>query len=92
MLRDHGLTPVQYSLASGDPDETFTKAVLVPWVVGSARPGSIVVMHINGNGHHTAEALPEVVAQLRAKGYELVTVSELMRSGEKPPPTATPSP
>ena len=44
-----------------------------------AKNGSIVVMHINGNGRHTAEALPRIVKRLRKRGFELVTVSEMLR-------------
>ncbi|HUI65038.1 MAG TPA: polysaccharide deacetylase family protein [Bacteroidota bacterium] len=74
-----GLTTVEYDLASGDPDPKITRDALVRYVVSRARPGSIIVMHINGRGWHTAEALPEIIARLRDKGYTFVTVSELIR-------------
>jgi peptidoglycan/xylan/chitin deacetylase (PgdA/CDA1 family) len=35
-------------------------------------------MHINKGGKHTAEALPEIIQLLKNKGYELVTVSQLL--------------
>jgi peptidoglycan/xylan/chitin deacetylase (PgdA/CDA1 family) len=72
-----GLTTVEYDLPSGDPDPRATKDALVRWVLREARPGSIVVMHVNHRRFHTAEALPEIVAGLRARGLELVKVSEL---------------
>jgi peptidoglycan-N-acetylglucosamine deacetylase len=72
-----GLTTVEYDLPSGDPDARATKDALVRWVLREARPGSIVVMHVNHRRFHTAEALPEIVAGLRARGFELVKVSEL---------------
>ncbi len=75
-----GLTTVEYDLASGDPDAHATKESLVSWVLREARPGSIVVMHINHRRFPTAEALPEIVAGLRLRGFELVTVGELLRS------------
>jgi peptidoglycan/xylan/chitin deacetylase (PgdA/CDA1 family) len=75
-----GLRTVEYDLPSGDPDAHATKAALVRWVLREARPGSIVVMHINHPRFHTAEALPEIVDGLRARGFELVTVGELLRS------------
>jgi peptidoglycan/xylan/chitin deacetylase (PgdA/CDA1 family) len=37
-------------------------------------------MHINHRRFHTAEALPDIIARLRARGFELVTVGELIRS------------
>jgi peptidoglycan/xylan/chitin deacetylase (PgdA/CDA1 family) len=72
-----GLRTIEYDLASGDPDVHFTREVLTKYVTESARPGSIVVMHINTRGWHTAEALPDIVSGLRARGLELVTVGEL---------------
>ena len=38
--------------------------------------GSIVLMH-NG-AKYTAEALPKIIEGLRAKGYELVPISQLI--------------
>ncbi|HEY6003521.1 MAG TPA: hypothetical protein VIV57_11655 [Anaeromyxobacter sp.] len=78
---------MEYDLPSGDPDAHATKDALVRWVLREARPGSIVVMHVNHPRFHTAEALPEIVDGLRARGFELVTVGELLRP-ERPPPEA----
>ncbi len=78
-----GLTTVEYSLASGDPDPHFTKDVLINYVTKMARNGSIIVMHINRRGWHTAEALPEIIARLRARGFTFVTVNDLFRGEEK---------
>lgn len=51
-------------------------------IVGSARPGDIILMH--EMGVHSLEALPMVLQRLRAKGYSFVTVSELLASGNLP--------
>jgi peptidoglycan-N-acetylglucosamine deacetylase len=40
------------------------------------------VLHANGRGWHTAEALPGVIADLRARGFEFATVSEMLAKGE----------
>jgi peptidoglycan-N-acetylglucosamine deacetylase len=74
-----GMRTVMFDLASGDPGRHVTKDALVHWVLRQARPGSIVVMHINHLRFHTAEALPEIVAGLRARGFSFVTVSQLER-------------
>lgn len=60
--------------ADGGPtaDDIVTK------VVGRAQGGSIVLMHLGG--FNTLDALPELVAGLRAKGLEPVTLSELLGS------------
>ncbi len=76
--RAEGLTLVGGDVASGDPDPSFRKARLTRWVLAQARPGSIVIMHINGHGWHTAEALPGIIDGLRKKGFTFVTVGELL--------------
>ena len=73
-----GLTTVEYDLASGDPDIHATRQKLVEYVTEKARDGSIIVMHINRRGWHTAEALPQIITELRKRGFKLVTVSELI--------------
>lgn len=82
---DLGLRTVEYDLPSGDPDARVSTRSLVSWVLRQARPGSIVVMHINHPRFHTAEALPEIIATLRARGFELVTVGDLLRSARTLP-------
>ena len=52
---------------------------MVRSVTTGARNGSIVVMHMNGRGWKTAEALPGIITELRRKGFNLVTVGEMMR-------------
>jgi len=75
-----GFTTVQFDLASGDPDPGASKERLVRCVTAGARNGSIVVMHMNGRGRHTAEALPSIIDELHRKGFALVTVGDLIRS------------
>jgi peptidoglycan-N-acetylglucosamine deacetylase len=74
-----GLSTVMYDLASGDPDSTISRERLIRYVVSHTQKGSIIVMHVNGRGWHTAEALPEIIQSLRKKGFVFVTVSDLLR-------------
>ncbi len=46
-------------------------------VFGNAHNGAIVLLHMAAP--HTAEALPAIVDGLRARGYELVTVTDLLK-------------
>ncbi len=85
-----GMIAIQYDLASGDPDPHISSKRLLEYVSGQARNGSIVVMHMNGRGWKTAEALPRMVVRLRKKGYKLVTVSELLGRSPAPPVSAAP--
>jgi len=49
-------------------------------VVDNTQNGSIIVLHMNGapTAPKTAEALPEIIRQLKAKGFEFVKVNELL--------------
>lgn len=77
-----GMTTIQYDLASGDPDASISEQRLIERVTREARNGSIIVMHVNRRGWHTAEALPEIVRRLRERGFSFVTVSELLTAPE----------
>ena len=70
---------MQYDLPSGDPDTNATKEKLIEYVSTMTKNGSVIVMHMNGRGWHTAEALPEIIDRLRKRGFIFVTVSELMK-------------
>jgi peptidoglycan/xylan/chitin deacetylase (PgdA/CDA1 family) len=88
LAAEKGLRTVQFDLPSGDADKKASKKKLIEYVSTVAKPGSIVVMHMNRRGWHTAEALPDIVAKLRKRGFEFVTVSELL--GLPPAPVAPP--
>src|SRR5256885_1576200 len=79
IARSIGLRTVEYDLPSGDPGAPTNK--LVEWVLEKAQPGSIVVMHLNHVRFHTADALPEIIAGLRARGFTFVKVSDLAGGG-----------
>jgi peptidoglycan/xylan/chitin deacetylase (PgdA/CDA1 family) len=82
LAKSAGLTTIQYDIASGDPDPGLSPQRIVRAVVRDAKGGSIIVFHMNRHGVHTAEILPEVIQQLRQKGFVLVTVGEMLQ--EKP--------
>jgi peptidoglycan/xylan/chitin deacetylase (PgdA/CDA1 family) len=68
LAADTGLVTVQYDIASGDADPNISRRSLVRWVLSKAQAGSIVVFHMNRNGVHTAEALPDIIYELRKRG------------------------
>jgi peptidoglycan-N-acetylglucosamine deacetylase len=76
-----GLPAVQWSIVTGDADPRQTATKIARAVLDQARPGAIIVAHANGHGHGTAAALPLFIPELQKRGYELVTVSELLASG-----------
>jgi len=79
-VNDTGHLAIQWDVDSGDPALIGAKGMAQD-MLRQIRPGSIVLMHANGRGKHTAEALKLLVPALRAKGYRFVTVSELLAAG-----------
>jgi len=74
----HGLYTIQWDVETGDPDPNIDAARLNWAVRERVQNGSIIIMHANGRGWHTAEALPEMIEYLQNEGYTLVTVSQLL--------------
>ena len=84
VIAEHGLYTIQWDSVTGDPDPTFDAETILAEVQRTARKGSIIVMHANGRGWHTAEALPAMIEYLQGKGLTLVTVSQLIGLEPKP--------
>lgn len=52
---------------------------LTAYVLEHAKPGQIILLHpMFSSGARTREALPDIINGLRDKGYQLVTLSELL--------------
>jgi peptidoglycan/xylan/chitin deacetylase (PgdA/CDA1 family) len=76
-------TVVQYDDVGGDPFSQDAAGITAR-VLRQAHDGAIVVLHITkANAPRTADALPGVIDGLQARGYRLVTMSDLLA------PTAT---
>lgn len=80
-----GLYTIQWDVVIADPVPDNTADNILKLVQERTQNGSIVVMHANGRGWHTAEALPLIVAYLRGEGYCLVTVSQMVGLEPAPP-------
>jgi peptidoglycan-N-acetylglucosamine deacetylase len=80
-VNNASLLAIQWDLSTGDPTPA-QQAPAIAEAMLRAKPGSIIIAHANGRGHHTAEALPLAIPQLKAKGFEFVTISELLAAGE----------
>jgi peptidoglycan/xylan/chitin deacetylase (PgdA/CDA1 family) len=66
-------------------------AVIVRRVLAGAQPGAIVLMHdAGGDRSQTIAALPTIIEELRARGFRLVTVPQLLR--DDPPLRGQPLP
>ncbi|AZK46060.1 polysaccharide deacetylase family sporulation protein PdaB [Paenibacillus lentus] len=64
-----------------DSQDWMNKGVenIVNRVVSKAHPGDIVLLHASDSVKQTHEALPIIIDELRKKGYEFVTVSDLLQ-------------
>jgi peptidoglycan-N-acetylglucosamine deacetylase len=80
-VSDAGLMAIQWDVATGDPSPHQSARAIANAMIRNSWPGSIVILHANGRGYHTAEALPMAIPALKAKGFEFVTVSELIAAG-----------
>lgn len=81
-------TVVEYDIVGGD---AFTNDphIIITNVLRHAHDGAIVVLHITqANAPRTADALPTIITGLRARGYQLVRLSELLTPQ---PPVSTPA-
>ncbi len=82
-----GRTLAMWEVDSGDYDPTHSVADLVQGVLQRVQPGSIVLFHDGSFKTHqprdrTVAALGEIIPTLQARGYRLVTLGELLRSGK----------
>ncbi|MEW9702602.1 polysaccharide deacetylase family sporulation protein PdaB [Paenibacillus sp. SI8] len=72
-----------YSVVQWDTDSLDWMNIgvdkIIDRVVSRAHPGDIVLMHASDSCQQTHEALPVIIDQLRAKGYEFVTVGKLLQ-------------
>ena len=67
------LEPDSLEGISGDP------TAMTQYVMDNVRPGSIILLHPWATGNTaTRRALPAILAGLRDRGYQVVTVSELL--------------
>lgn len=76
---EQGMAVILWNIHSGDTNGD-SSARITRTVLGSARPGAIVLMH--ETAPNTVAAMPAIVAGLNRRGYRMVTVSELLGSGQ----------
>lgn len=77
-----GYPVIQWDVEGERDEEVHSPATIARTDLARIRPGSIVLMHANAVPEKTFEVLARVLKGLRTRGYELVTVSELLRMGK----------
>ncbi len=77
---DLGYRPIIWTLDSGDWTRTATADSVYARVMTRTGNGYIVVLHFDSptTVHSTAVALPRIIDELRAAGYRLVNITELV--------------
>jgi len=75
VAQELGYYTIQGSIDSLDWKDVSAQFI-VDRILSQAGPGEIVLMH--NNGKHTAEALAHFLPELKARGYEIVPISELI--------------
>jgi len=75
-----GYTVIGGDVHGGDGFEK-SPTKIISSVTGHVHSGSIVILHMHGgpNAPETANALQEIIRQLRSKGYTFVKVSDLLK-------------
>jgi peptidoglycan-N-acetylglucosamine deacetylase len=78
VLRRHRMLAVLWTVDTEDFTRPGTRAI-VQRAVDGARNGAIILMHDGGGDRsQTLAALPAIVHRLRARGYQLVTVPQML--------------
>lgn len=82
ILADLGFYTIKWSVDTRDWAGT-TSNVIIQNVNGNVKPGGIVLQHSaggkGGNLDNTIKALPIIIKDLKAKGYQFVTVPEMLQ-------------
>lgn len=76
IAKEVGLQTIMWSLNSNDAVFDSKPAHIKETVLKNLANGSIIVMHTKRNS--TIEALPEIIKAAKEKGYEFVTIDELI--------------
>lgn len=84
IVAEEGYLTIYWSVDSWDSvKKDITPQTITERVMSRIRPGAIVLMHCGSEA--TAQALPQLLNALDSQGYQVVTVTELLRAAEADP-------
>lgn len=84
LLRKYRMLMIMWTVDTSDYRQPGVSAI-VHSAVSGARPGAIILMHdAGGIRSETVESLPIIIKDLRARGYQLVTVPKLLLDNPAP--------
>jgi peptidoglycan/xylan/chitin deacetylase (PgdA/CDA1 family) len=86
VTRSLGLQFILWDVVSGDPDPTLTANQIEGRLKRFVRKGSVIVMHANGKGKHTHEAVQDLQTHLLPERHLTpMTVSNLLNCSQAAP-------
>lgn len=71
-----GCYPIQWNVDSLDWKKEMSKQAILDRILKRTKPGSIILFH--NDTQYTAELLPNIISELKAKGLEFAAVSEMI--------------
>ncbi|HUA75691.1 MAG TPA: polysaccharide deacetylase family protein [Solirubrobacteraceae bacterium] len=90
LLHQMKMLMVLWSVDTDDYEQPGVETI-VKRVIEGAKPGAIFLLHdAGGNREQTVAALPQIIHELRVRGFHLVSVPRLL--AEDPPPHGLPLP
>jgi peptidoglycan/xylan/chitin deacetylase (PgdA/CDA1 family)/uncharacterized protein YraI len=74
-----GLLPVGWKIAAADYGTGVTENAVYSRIMNNIYPGAVVEFHLDGPAteQSTALALPRIINDLRAQGYDIVSIPEM---------------
>jgi peptidoglycan/xylan/chitin deacetylase (PgdA/CDA1 family) len=86
ITQDDNLVMVMWAVDSDDWQAKMTQDKVFERITTEVHPGAIILMH--DIQEKTVQVLPRLLADLKAKGYQFVTVSQLIAETNKAPQPA----
>jgi peptidoglycan/xylan/chitin deacetylase (PgdA/CDA1 family) len=92
LIAREGFLPVAWDVPADDWDTDITADYVYNRVVPNVTDGSIIEMHLDGpaSAQSTAVALPDIVRDLRAQGYQFVSIPDMAQPCPEATPVASP--
>ena len=80
IVADLGLLPVGWTIGANDYASTATEQAVYSRVMSNVYPGAVIEFHLDGpaTSQSTARALPRLIRDLRAQGYDFATIPEMI--------------
>jgi peptidoglycan/xylan/chitin deacetylase (PgdA/CDA1 family) len=80
VISREGYLPVAWTVSAADYTDAETADEVYSRVMGSVSDGAIIELHLDGpaTDRSTAVALPGIIRDLQAQGYQLVTIPEIL--------------